>query len=141
MVDGSLVFVMYVVVRSRNQKEKVSEEVVAILSIDDIETIMSDFKKKKQKKSEWEVNIVYQDHWAIRFFWFKLVCGRDGRMRMVRCRVCSKINNRKKLLTPKLDSFIKHSGLNKCINIIKIGVKEGQKEKEICAICCNLAST
>jgi hypothetical protein len=42
---------------------------------------------------------------------------------------------------PKLDSFIKHLGLNKCISTIKIGIKEGREEKEICAICCNLAST
>ncbi len=61
-------------------------------------------------------------------------------MKMVRCRVSFKINSRKKLLMPKLDSFIKHSSLNKCTNTIRIGVKEGRKEKEICAICCNLAS-
>lgn len=62
MVNGYHVFGMYIVVRSQNQKEKASEEVVAIPFIDYIETTMNDFKKKKQKKSEWEVNRMYQDH-------------------------------------------------------------------------------
>jgi hypothetical protein len=135
---------MYVV-RYRNQKEKVSEEVVAILSTYDVETTINDFKKKKQNKSKWEVNRMYQDHWAIRFLWSNLVCGGDGRMRMVRCRVCSKINSRKKLSMPKLNSFIKHSSLKKCTNTTKIGVKEGQIYMCVCvcvcAMCCNLTST
>lgn len=62
MIDGSHVFGMYIVVRSQNQKEKANEEVFAIPSIDDIETTMNDFKKKKQNKLEWEVNKMYQDH-------------------------------------------------------------------------------
>jgi hypothetical protein len=62
-------------------------------------------------------------------------------MKMVRCKVCSKINNKDKLSMLKLDSFIKHSCLNKCISISRIEIKEGQEEKEICAIYCNLASS
>jgi hypothetical protein len=41
---------------------------------------------------------------------------------------------------PKLDFFIKHSSLNKCNNSTRFEVKENRKGKEICAICCNLAS-
>jgi len=48
MVNGSPIFVMYVV-RYRNQKEKVSEEVVAIPSTYDVETTMNDFKKKAKQ--------------------------------------------------------------------------------------------
>ncbi len=35
-------------------------------------------------------------------------------MKMVRCKVCSKIEGIDKLLVPKFDSFIKHSSLGKC---------------------------
>jgi hypothetical protein len=52
MVNGSHVFVGYVAVISQKGKEKVNEEVVAVPSTNDIETIMSDPKKNKQKKSE-----------------------------------------------------------------------------------------
>jgi len=42
------------------------------------------------------------------------VCGGDGKMKTVRCKVCSKIEGIDKLLVPKLDSFIKNSSLEKC---------------------------
>jgi hypothetical protein len=61
-------------------------------------------------------------------------------MKLVRCKVCSKINNKDKLSMFKLDFFIKHSCLNKCISTSRTRIKEGHEEKEICAICCNLAS-
>jgi hypothetical protein len=35
-------------------------------------------------------------------------------MKMVRCKVCSKIEGIDKLVVPKFDYFIKHSNLGKC---------------------------
>jgi len=43
-----------------------------------------------------------------------LVFGKDGKMRMVRCKVCSTVEGREKLLVPKLDFLVKHFGLTKC---------------------------
>jgi hypothetical protein len=40
---------------------------------------------------------------------------------MVKCRVCSKVKGNDKLLVLKLDSLIKHSGLQKC-TIVRLGV-------------------
>jgi hypothetical protein len=49
------------------------------------------------------------------FFNYVLVCGRDGKMKIITCMVCSKIEGKKKLLIPRLDFFlIKHLGLRKC---------------------------
>lgn len=39
---------------------------------------------------------------------------RDGDKRMVKCKVCSKIEGKDKLLVLKLDYFIKHLSLTKC---------------------------
>lgn len=38
-------------------------------------------------------------------------------MRMMRCKVCSKIEGREKLLVPKIDFLVKHAWLKKCITI------------------------
>jgi len=45
----------------------------------------------------------------------------DGKMKMMRCKVCSKIQGIDKLLVPKLDFFIKHSSLKKC-NVARLGM-------------------
>ncbi len=38
-------------------------------------------------------------------------------MRMMRCKVCSKIEEKEKLLVPKFEFFVKHAWLRKCITI------------------------
>jgi len=37
----------------------------------------------KLKKVEWETNQVYEDRWATRFNWSKLICGTKGKMTKV----------------------------------------------------------
>ncbi len=44
---------------------------------------------------------------------------------MVKCWVCYKVEGRDKLLVPKLDSLIKHLGMQKC-TIARTGVVVGQ---------------
>jgi hypothetical protein len=60
-------------------------------------------KKKKPKKTKWEINQIFQHRWAARFVWFELVCVADGKMKMVRCKICFQIEGREKLMVPKLD--------------------------------------
>jgi hypothetical protein len=55
------------------------------------------------------------------FCWFEPICGEDGKMCMVKCRICSKVKGKDKLLVPKLNSLIKHSGMQKC-TIARLGV-------------------
>jgi hypothetical protein len=78
-------------------------------------TKLNEPKKKKPKKAKWEINIIYQDRWGIRFVWSELVCIADGKMRMVQCKIYSQIEGREKLLVLKLDSLIKHSSFRKCL--------------------------
>jgi len=46
-------------------------------------------------------------------------------MQMVRCKVCSTIEGREKLLVPKLDSLVKHFWVKKC-TVAKLGFVLGQ---------------
>jgi hypothetical protein len=86
-------------------------------------------KLKKPFQSFNFCNGIALERWATRFCWSKLICGKDGKMHMVKCRVCSKVEGRDKLLVPKLDFFIKHSRMWKC-TIVKPRVAIGQ-----CYIC------
>ena len=36
--------------------------------------------------------------------------GINGRFILIRCKICIDVEGRKKLLLPKIDSFIKHAG-------------------------------
>ncbi len=47
-------------------------------------------------------------------------------MCMVKCQVCSKVKGNDKLLVSKLDSLIKHSGLQKC-TIVRLGLVDVRK--------------
>ncbi len=69
---------------------------------------------KKKRKVEWELNQTFQDTWAKKFPWAELVGGLDGKVKMVRCKVCSTIERREKLFVPKLDRLKKHSGKRMC---------------------------
>jgi hypothetical protein len=57
---------------------------------------------------EWEFNWVFQDVWAIKVPWAKAIIGPKVLMTQVRCRICSEVEKRYKLLVPKFD------GLQKC---------------------------
>jgi hypothetical protein len=34
-------------------------------------------------KVKWVINWVYKEHWVVKFSWSKLVCAKDGKMKMV----------------------------------------------------------
>jgi hypothetical protein len=52
------------------------------------------------------------------------VLGRDGCVTQVRCKVCSEVEGREKLLVPKIDSFWKHVGKRRALTSIGT-VKQG----------------
>ncbi len=70
----SFIASIYVGSAFRKGKEKDCEEIVACLSRNPIKHIVSELKKKKIKKLEWEINKVYQDRWVARLIWFELIC-------------------------------------------------------------------
>ncbi len=71
-------------------------------------------KRKRPKRSEWEINKVFQNWWATRFPWFEPICGPNRKMKMIKCKICFNIEGKEKLIVPKLNSLIKHFGLKKC---------------------------
>lgn len=44
----------------------------------------------------------------------KPIIGEDGQMHRVRCKICTKVGCKEKLLVPKLDGLHKHVGRRKC---------------------------
>ncbi len=52
---------------------------------------------------------MFQDVWAIKFPWVKIVIGPKGKMTHVSCRICNEVENREKLLVLKFDGLQKHA--------------------------------
>ncbi len=81
-----------------------------IIDIHEPEFKLLDVQPSKKKKPKWQVQRHFQDTWATKFPWAEVVMGEDGRMHHVRCRICTHVEWREKLLVPKLDGLYKHSG-------------------------------
>jgi hypothetical protein len=54
---------------------------------------------------KWELNQNFQDIWVAKLLWAKIVIGEDGRLSMVRCKVCNVVEHHEKLLVPKFDGL------------------------------------
>ncbi len=67
------------------------------------------------------MNKIYEDRWLVRFTCSKHVCAKNGRMKIVRCKIYSIIERRDKLLVPKLDYLVKHLDSKQCI-VAKNGI-------------------
>ena len=64
----------------------------------------------RARRLVYESNRQWQDVWAARHPWAESVLGADGQVRQVRCKVCSDVEGREKLLKPKIDGLWKHAG-------------------------------
>jgi hypothetical protein len=72
-------------------------------------------KLKKAKKVECDFNRMFQDIWVIKLHWAKAMMGLNGKLSMVKCKVCSYIEKKDKLLILKFDGLQKHVGQQKAI--------------------------
>jgi hypothetical protein len=52
-------------------------------------------------KAKWDINWVYKEHWVAKFSWSKPICAKDGKMKMVCCKVYSQIEGRRKKIGAK----------------------------------------
>jgi hypothetical protein len=50
--------------------------------------------------------------------WIKLAANACGEVHQVKCKVCTKIKGKEKVVLPKLDNFWKHSGRRKALATI-----------------------
>jgi hypothetical protein len=63
-----------------------------------------------RKRKTYELNWHFQELWAAKGPWAKAVVGVDGCITHVRCKICTNVEGREKLLVPKIDSLMKHAG-------------------------------
>jgi hypothetical protein len=79
----------------------------------------------RQRRQSYEQNRHWQDSWAAKLPWAESVLGRDGCVTQVRCRICSEVEGREKLLAPKIDGLWKHAGRRRALTNFG-GVKKGE---------------
>ncbi len=80
---------------------------------------------KKQKKA-YELNRHFKNStWAIELLWARSVLGSNRKVAQVQCKVCTLIENKKKVFVPKLDFFWKHASHCKAL-VVMLGVKVGE---------------
>jgi hypothetical protein len=51
-------------------------------------------KPKKAKKVEWEFNRMFQNIWVANLPWVEVVMGLNGKLSMVKCKVCNSVDKR-----------------------------------------------
>jgi len=75
------------------------------------------FNPKKWKKVfDTNVNVKFQDVWALKLPRAKPIFNEVGLVNFMKCHVCSKIEKKDKVLVAKWDSIEKHAGKRKAIN-------------------------
>ncbi len=52
---------------------------------------------------------MFQDVWNVKQPWVKFVVDEQRKLHLVRCKFCSKIDGKDKMLAPKIDSLRKHA--------------------------------
>lgn len=67
------------------------------------------------RRRGYERNRVWQDSWAARLPWAESVVSENGDVRQVRCKICTEVDGRDKLLVPKIDSLWKHASRRRAL--------------------------
>jgi len=62
-------------------------------------------KPKKANKVEWEFNRVFQNIWVTKLSCAQAMMGPNGKLSMVKCKVCSYIEKKDKLFVLKFDGL------------------------------------
>jgi len=72
-------------------------------------------KPKKARRVEWELSKMFYDIWIAKLPWVKLVMGLNGKLSIIKCRVCSYVEKKDKLFVFKFDGLHKHVRQRKVI--------------------------
>jgi hypothetical protein len=73
-------------------------------------TIANPAHVASRKQKAYELNRHFQESWAAKCPWAEVVVGVDRHITQVRCKICTDVEGREKLLVPKIDSLMKHAG-------------------------------
>jgi hypothetical protein len=87
----------------------------------DLPTIQS---KLEVKKLNYNATRKFQDSWATKFPSVELCLGSHGNLHTIKCKICSEVDGKDKLLHAKWDSFCNHVGRKKAKNNIRTYVKK-----------------
>jgi hypothetical protein len=86
------------------------------------EVLCNQIPTKKQKL--YNSSQKFQDASTTHLSWAKSIVDENGLMQQVRCKICTFIERKEKLLAPKLDSLLKHVGAWKA-KVSMLGVDYG----------------
>ncbi len=78
-----------------------------------IELEMTKKDEQKKKRKLYERSKKFQDTWMTKLPWAKFVFDEKGEVQQVRCKVCTFVEGKHKLLATRLDSLLKHQGHQK----------------------------
>lgn len=59
-----------------------------------------------------------QDVWSVKLPWVEFVVDEQGKVHLVRCKVCSKINGKDKIFSLKIETLQKHAGRRKTLMVV-----------------------
>ncbi len=79
----------------------------------------------KKKKKDAKITKVFIEEWATQFPWAEHVLDPTSKTHMVHFKVCSLVENKDKILNPKLDGLHKHARKRKTL-IFCLGVLVGE---------------
>jgi hypothetical protein len=65
----------------------------------------------------------FQDIWNVKLTWAESITNEDGKVHKVKCKICSKMEWKDKLIALKLDNLWKHGGRKKALVAIPIVYK------------------
>jgi hypothetical protein len=68
----------------------------------------------------------FQDFWATKVLWEKLILGEDSQILLVKWMTCSILERKDKFLSPKLDILQKNIGQNKIVVAWQMGPYENR---------------
>jgi len=78
-----------------------------------IELEMAKKDEQRKKIKLYERSRKFQDTWMTKLPWAKFVFDEKGEVQQIRCKVCTSVEGKHKLLVTKLDSLLKHQGHQK----------------------------
>lgn len=125
--DGSSGTVQTVETVEAATARKGKGKLAVVEELDDLsdDEFVPDVKEKVPKKN-YDATRKFQETWSAKLPWAELFRGSDGLYESVKCVVCSQITGKPKILGPKWDTLVKHSGKRKATKNMAPDIKKGQ---------------
>ncbi len=80
--------------------------------------------KPRVKKRNYDTTRKFQDSWVAKLPWAKLCVKSNGNPHTIKCKICSEVKGKNKVLSTKWNSLAKHVGCKKATKDIGTNVKK-----------------